>query len=412
MFDQAAVDAIESVIRDLAPGDVKRIPDEDLERGIVTLQRVIDRLQVERLRLVAEVNRRRSFARDGFVSAGAWLAQKSGTTFGTAKRDVVMARALEDMPRTRQALETGELSTAAAHMLVKAREAVTGQFERSEAALVEDAKRLPAGALRSRLSEWVQAADGDAAEHQAERQYERRRLDVFPSASGMVRMDGELDPESGSPVVTALGVLIDVDPQGGRDMRTPAQRRADAIAEICRGWLAGSGRSGEAATRPDVTVIVDVRALERRGGGRCQIPEVGPITPETARRMACDSTVARVVTKGPSEPLEVGRRTPVVSPALRRAVAVRDGGCRFPGCDRPQSWCDAHHVIHWADGGGTGLSNLVLLCRPHHRLAHQGFGIEMKQGAPVFRRPDGSVLEDRASPEGLEQKDRQIVGAG
>ena len=107
MFDQAGVDAIESVIRDLAPGDVKRIPDEDLERGIVTLQRVIDRLQVERLRLVAEVNRRRSFARDGFVSAGAWLAQKSGTTFGTAKRDVVMARALEDMPRTRQALETG-----------------------------------------------------------------------------------------------------------------------------------------------------------------------------------------------------------------------------------------------------------------------------------------------------------------
>src|SRR5204863_3548833 len=109
-------------------------------------------------------------------------------------------------------------------------------------------------------------------------------------------------------------------------------------------------------------------------------------------------SVARVITKGTSEPLEVGRRTPVVPPALRRAVAVRDGGCRFPVCDRPSSWADAHHVVHWADGGPTDLRNLVLLCRRHHRMVHHGFSVAMTDSGPVFRRPDGTVIEDRAPP--------------
>jgi hypothetical protein len=109
----------------------------------------------------------------------------------------------------------------------------------------------------------------------------------------------------------------------------------------------------------------------------------------------------RVVLSGRSEPLDVGRRTKVVPPSLRRAVIVRDRTCRFPGCDRPHTWCDAHHVVHWADGGPTGLPNLLLLCRPHHRLIHRpgGFRAEMHEGRPVFRRPDGSMLlEDRAPP--------------
>ena len=89
----------------------------------------------------------------------------------------------------------------------------------------------------------------------------------------------------------------------------------------------------------------------------------------------------------------------MISPALRRAVVVRDGGCRFPGCTRPHGWCDAHHVLHWTDGGETKLSNLVLLCRPHHRSVHEGgFGLAMADGVPVFRRPDGSVLQDRRAP--------------
>ncbi|MGZ8512739.1 MAG: HNH endonuclease signature motif containing protein [Candidatus Limnocylindria bacterium] len=103
---------------------------------------------------------------------------------------------------------------------------------------------------------------------------------------------------------------------------------------------------------------------------------------------------------GASQPLDVGRRTPVVSPAMRRAVITRDRRCRFPGCDRPHTWCDAHHIHHWAHGGPTSVANLVLLCRHHHRSIHRrdGFRVAVEDGVPVFRRSDGTVLEDRAPP--------------
>jgi HNH endonuclease len=83
-------------------------------------------------------------------------------------------------------------------------------------------------------------------------------------------------------------------------------------------------------------------------------------------------------------------------------VIARDSDCAFPTCDRPKSWCDVHHVVHWAEGGTTALGNLVLLCRRHHGLVHakSGFSMEMVNGRPVFKRPDGSVLLDRGPPSG------------
>ena len=93
---------------------------------------------------------------------------------------------------------------------------------------------------------------------------------------------------------------------------------------------------------------------------------------EAARRLACDASVTRVVLDPASRPLDVGRRSRVVPPAIRTALVVRDRGCAFPGCDRPPPWTDAHHVRHWADGGATSLDNLVLLCRRHHRTVHEG----------------------------------------
>ena len=184
------------------------------------------------------------------------------------------------------------------------------------------------------------------------------------------------------------------------DEGTPAQRRADALAEICRQWLDLAEHPSVAGERPHVTVTVDAEAIKGGSGGIGELDHAGPIHVETARRLACDASVIRVVMAGRSEPLDVGRRTPVVPPAIRRAVILRDRECRFPGCDRPHTWCDAHHVVHWADGGPTALPNLVLMCRRHHRMVHQpgGFRLELVDGRPLFRRPDGSVLEDRAPP--------------
>jgi hypothetical protein len=86
----------------------------------------------------------------------------------------------------------------------------------------------------------------------------------------------------------------------------------------------------------------------------------------------------------PTQPLEVGRTTRVIQPAQRIALAVRDGGCVVPGCDRPLAWCEAHHLWHWVHGGPTDLDNLVLVCRAHHRAVHEG-------GWRLTRGPDGRL---------------------
>jgi Domain of unknown function (DUF222)/HNH endonuclease len=116
--------------------------------------------------------------------------------------------------------------------------------------------------------------------------------------------------------------------------------------------------------------------------GCCPSPDAGPMTVDlgTAERSDGLATTLRAAmallppTLGgaPCQPLDVGPATRVVTPAQRTALAVRDGGCSFPGCSRPLGWCDAHHLRHWVDGGPTDLANLVLLCRAHHRAVHEG----------------------------------------
>lgn len=140
--------------------------------------------------------------------------------------------------------------------------------------------------------------------------------------------------------------------------------------------------------RPHINVLVDLATLEGRAGHRGELEEAGVIPAEAARRLACDAGLSRIITRGRSEPLDVGRRTRTVPAALRRALVVRDGGCAFGGCDRPPSWCDAHHIIPWIDGGSTALANLILLCRRHHRFVHErGYRIVRNRGKHEFMLP-------------------------
>ena len=338
-------------------------------------------------------------ARTGSLSLTAWLVHRLGIAASTAKAQVRLGRVLERMPRVRQALGEGEIPVAAAGLLAEAREAHPVAFERSERALVDLARRLPVRDLARALERWRLLADQAAADAAAERRFSRRGLYVSPTLDGMLRLDGDLDPETGQVVLSAIGSVVDASARAdsSTDLRTPAQRRADALGEICRAHLDSPERPVVAGERPHVLVRVDLRSLVS-GSGAAELEDAGPITAETARRIACDAQVSRVITIGASVPLELGRRAPVVPAALRRAVVARDRGCRFPGCGRLRRWCDPHHVVHWADGGETSVANLVLLCRRHHRMVHERFGLEMAGGRPVFRRPDGSVLEDRAPP--------------
>jgi len=391
---------LRSVIEELRTEALPELPDALIEEDFAELQRAVELLEVERLRRLAEIDKRRLFERDGFLSSASWLASRFKVGWGAARELIRVARSLEEMPATREALQAGDISLSGVKVLAATREADPEAFVRSEQQLVEAARIHSMSDLRRVVAYWRQAVEREHAAQGEEKLREQRRLHASVSLLGMVRLDGNLDPETGETLLTALGAVLDAEARSGKgeDDRTPAQRRADALAEVCRQWLDGSERPTVAGERPHVTVTVGAEAL---GAHTSELDHVGPVPPETARRIACDASVMRVVMAGGSEPLDVGRRTPVVRPAMRRAVIVRDRRCRFPGCDRPHTWCDAHHVVHWADGGDTAVPNLLLLCRRHHRLVHDrggGFRLELRDGRPVFSRADGSVLEDRAPP--------------
>ena len=119
------------------------------------------------------------------------------------------------------------------------------------------------------------------------------------------------------------------------------------------------------------------------------VTETGvPISAGWARKLACDATIIPLVLGENSEPLDIGRATRLIPPALKRALIARDKGCAFPGCRRPPRWCDAHHINHWADGGPTSLDNLVLLCGYHHDLLHHSdWTVAIIDGRPAFTPP-------------------------
>jgi hypothetical protein len=135
-------------------------------------------------------------------------------------------------------------------------------------------------------------------------------------------------------------------------------------------------------------VVVDVATLNgdtpQDAAARCDLDGVGPVTRATLERIACDCTLTRLVMAGDSIVLDLGRATRLATPAQRKALAVRDGGCRFPGCDRPHHWCDIHHLTSWLQGGPTDLAELLLLCRRHHVLVHQ-------LGWRITKSPNGTL---------------------
>jgi hypothetical protein len=399
---------LRSVCDELRIRDLRAVSDDEVASYLDDLEHTDRFVDAERARALTELERREVVARDGHLSLASWMVARHGVAPSTAAGHVRMARALEQMPVAADALSSGDVSSAAVSLLASAQEVSPGPFARAEDALVDAARALPVTQLRDAVAQWRESADAERAMQDEERRFERRRLHVSAALDGMVRVDGELDASTGQTVLTALRAVEDAgvrsrvghrsgehhSPSAEPDPRTPAQRRADALGEICRQWLDLAERPLVSGERPHVVVTMDIESLEGRLGRRCGLEDTGPMTSETARRWACDAHVTRVITDGSSQPLDVGRKTKVVPPALRRAVAVRDGGCAFPGCERPSSWCDVHHIRHWADGGTTSIDNLLLLCRRHHRLVHhRRFTVEMTNERPRFFRADGTVLD-------------------
>lgn len=230
-----------------------------------------------------------------------------------------------------------------------------------------------------------------------------RSLSTWVDDDGMVVIRGRLTPEVGVVVQRALDAAADRLFRDGASSATgggmpeevnPAQRRADALGLIAETALSASLDAGTAGDR--FQVVVHVSAETPNAGGQDATIEVDHgalhVSAETSRRLACDASVVRMDHDASGAMLDVGRRTRTIPPSIRRALAARDTGCRFPGCTSRR--CDAHHIDHWADGGATRIDNLLLLCRRHHRAVHEG-GFQVVRhddGRVTFHRPGGDLI--------------------
>ena len=183
---------------------------------------------------------------------------------------------------------------------------------------------------------------------------------------GCLTISGLFDPVRGAVVKAALEPLARK--LAKDDDRTREQRNADALVELCNAAMSGGTRQ-----RPQLNVTATMGTMYRIPDSPAAATDYGALVPGvTVKRIACDCAVTRYILEGDSVLIDMGRQARVIKPAQRRALMLRDKQCRWPGCSRPASYCEGHHVAHWIDGGPTNLENLVLLCWHHHWLVHEG----------------------------------------
>jgi len=372
------VSSLRSVVDELAGEDLADVANRQLEDDLVELNLQITRLSAQRSRRLAEIDRRGTYEDLGYLSTTSWVRDRCRISAREATKQLHRTRSLAQMPATSAAYEAGALDTPVVDLLASARKRHPDVFVEHESGLVEEAARLTPRDASRLIAYWRQALDHDDSDGAMQRS--RRRLSVASTFEGMVHGEFELDPEGGEAVIAALRALSETTDES--DDRTSAQRRADALVELCRDYLDHGNTPVKGGEKPHISLLVSLEALTGGAGQPCELDEAGVISAEAARRLACDAGISRIITDGASEPLDVGRRTRTIPPAIRRALVLRDGGCVIAGCDRPPRWCDAHHRRHWLDGGPTSLDNLELLCRRHHGLEHRGVALQRTARAP------------------------------
>jgi hypothetical protein len=240
-----------------------------------------------------------------------------------------------------------------------------------------DADRLflRARALRDELDE------AGIADRESQRR-EQRSLRFSRRADGMSRLTWDLDPETAAMVGEVYDRATSPRRGGPRfdsaeatriadDPRTTEQLASDVFTELLRAGAEADSSRLLSSGAPSVRVVVSSIALaERVGHGQIE-GQADPVSIETVERLACSGGVVAVRFDEHGQPLDVGREHRLFTARQKVALAIRDGGCRWPGCERPPSWTEAHHVNHWArDGGRTDVADGVLLCRHHHLLLH------------------------------------------
>jgi hypothetical protein len=346
---------------DAAPAtiQIEQLSDDELAETYIRACRVADQHALFVARLAAEFAKRNKYDDDGFVSAIDWMRFNGHVTSGAASNSVAVGEAMHRMPESIESMAEGQIGYAHVTVMARTAEALGERFD--ESVLIKKARESSPGKFHYICTHYRHAADPKQyADEQAE-QVQNRWLKVSRWMDGTVLLSGSLDPEGGAVLLTTLGSLNRK--TGAHDDRDLDRRNADALVELASG--------GGSQAQIQVTSSIET-LLGLAGAPAADIELSLPISSRAVERLACDCSIARVLLDSDSMVIDVGRSKRVVSEPARRALVARDGSCRWPGCDRPASWAAAHHVVHWIHGGTTDLDNLVLLCRRHHWMVHEG----------------------------------------
>jgi hypothetical protein len=364
-------EAVKTAAESLLAADPTEWSIDEQAEYLANSQSLINQLQAMQHKVLAAFDASGGAKVLGSRTTSAWMQKSLNLTGPQAGSMVHTARALRDqLPETASAFMAGALSLEHIEAIRKAHRRLGERFESVEGTVSEYACQHNVRELRRLIDRVIDQYDPAARDREREDEREGRYVSFSETLGGWWRLDGRLDPAIGQKLKVALDIFSER--SGELDPRSPKQRRCDALGEIADRALGQVDRpSGSSA----VTILVTPDQL-RDGDGVCW-PESMLMSRQDLAIHSCTAQVSYVVgfpTDVPPrwEPLAVGMSQRYATPAQRRALAVRDGGCVHPGCTVRPERCIAHHIVHWRDGGPTDLPNLVLLCDFHHRQVHLG----------------------------------------
>ena len=325
---------------------------------LTSLRQAIDKLELDFARYAHEFAQGEEWEEAGFDNPGDWMRFNCHMNSHAAWNSLAVGEHLPRLSQSLEAMREGEIGYAHLATLGRTAEAVGKVFDENE--LLPLAKEFSPGKFHHKVLHYRHALDARAYNQEQERVAEERSLRLSTAQDGCLLISGVLDPVGGAAVRNALEPLAR--PSGAQDDRTREQRMADALVELTSG--------GRPANLQVTATIQTLKGLAGAAGGEMDFSL--PLSSASVQRLACDCSVTRVLLSQDSLVVDVGRSKRLVDGALRKSLAIRDQHCRWPACERPASWCDGHHLVHWIEGGETNLDNCVLLCKRHHRLVHEG----------------------------------------
>ncbi|HZV25564.1 MAG TPA: DUF222 domain-containing protein [Acidothermaceae bacterium] len=390
-----AVAAMNAALDEFAAAPLWSMPTRALADLVVQLEKVANRLDAAQVTILAQAETSLVRTLLAAKTTHGWLKTAADVPSWMGRARLQLAHQLDTRPATAAAFSAGEITMGAATAVCNAIEALPASVPAAMTGEVEDlllkaASHYGSRAVTRTAMNITYRFAPDVLEEQEVAARQNRFVSLTTRADGTVALRGLLDKEAGALAIAVLGPLAAPTPavDGIPDLRETGARYADAFVQLCQ--LATPDLPQVRGERPNVAVTVSLESLQAKvvGCAPAMLDSGIPLSIGATLRLLCDANVIPIVLGSHGEPLDIGRLTRNIPNGMRRALVARDQGCAFPGCDRPASWCDAHHCKYWSDGGETALCNLCLLCSHHHDVVHHdGWEITMINAMPWFIPP-------------------------